>query len=134
MYNMEADTYTCDICGFEEAWDAHNDHRGDMWECEDCGTHFCTACFVKAHGQEEFDRMLRETDGVYCPSCYGKFMIREYMIFEEETSSAYPFSKRFKHLSFDEIEKIVDRCGGYFDTETVHNAIGETIGFAEVRE
>ena len=23
MYNMEADTYTCDICGFEEAWDAH---------------------------------------------------------------------------------------------------------------
>lgn len=72
MYNMGKDTYTCDICGFEEKWDAHDDHRGDIWECDDCGSHFRTNCFVKKCGQAEFNRMLRETDGVYCPGCYGK--------------------------------------------------------------
>ena len=48
MYSMVKDTYTCDTCGFEEKWDAHDDHRGDIWECECCGAHFCTDCFVKS--------------------------------------------------------------------------------------
>lgn len=134
MYNMGTDTYTCDICGFEEAWDAHDDHRGDMWECENCGSHFCTTCFMKVHGREEFDRMLRETDGVYCPNCYGEVTIRAYLIFEEETSKSYPFQKKYDDLEENEMDAIVKACEGRFDTETIHNAIGETIGFAEVRE
>lgn len=132
MYNQEKDTYACDTCGFEEKWDAHDDHRGDIWECEDCYTHFCTSCFIKALGQAEWDRMLGEMSGVFCPSCYGKEQIRDYMIFEEETSRRYPFPKRYEHLSSEEIEKIVDACKGYFDTETIHDAIGSVIGFAEV--
>ena len=37
MYLMGSDEYECDICGFREKWDAHDDHRGDLWECERCG-------------------------------------------------------------------------------------------------
>lgn len=132
MYSAEKDTYTCDICGFEEKWDAHDDHRGDIWECEDCSSHFCTACFIKALGQEEWNRMLGEMSEIYCPTCYGMEQVRGYMIFEEETSRSYPFPKRYEHLSNDEIEKIVDACKGCFDTETIHQAIGAIIGFAEV--
>lgn len=128
MYNLEKDTYTCDICGFEEKWDAHDDHRGDIWECEDCYKHFCTSCFIKALGQEEWDRMLGETNSIYCPTCYGKEQIRDYMIFEEETSLRYPFPKRFEHLDNDEIGKIVGACEGRFDTETIYTAIASVIG------
>ncbi len=133
MYNMARDTYTCDICGFEKKWDTHDDHRGDIWECEDCHTHFCTACFVKALGQAEWDRMIDEMSEIYCQSCYGKDQVRDYMVFEEETSQSYPFPKKYRHMSFSEISRIVDACGGCFDTETVHNAIGAIIGFAEVK-
>lgn len=131
MYNMEKDTYTCDTCGFEQKWDAHDDHRGDIWECEDCCKHFCTACFVKALGQTEWERMIGETDRILCPSCYGKEQVRDYMVFEEETSQNYPFPKKYQHLSSDEIEKIVDACEGIFDTENIHEAIGSVIGFEE---
>lgn len=72
MYSMERDVYTCDTCGFEEKWDAHDDHRGDMWECECCGTHFCTGCFVEKLGRESFDKMLREADYIVCAPCYKK--------------------------------------------------------------
>lgn len=70
MYNMNKDTYICDECGFEQKWDAHDDYRGDIWECEYCDEHFCTACFVKAAGRDAFDHMLRETDYVVCAKHY----------------------------------------------------------------
>lgn len=98
MYSTAKDTYVCDTCGFEQKWDAHDDHRGDIWECERCYTHFCTSCFVKALGQTEWNRMLGEMSEIYCPSCYGKEQVKDYMIFEEETSKQYPFPKRFEHL------------------------------------
>lgn len=66
MYNMSKSTYSCDVCGFEGEWDAHDDIHGDIWECECCGTHFCTDCFVKEVGREAFDRMMRESDRVLC--------------------------------------------------------------------
>lgn len=110
---------------------ATDTHCGDMWECEDCHTHFCTACFVKALGQAAWNRMLEEMCGIYCPSCYGREQVRDYMIFEEETSQSYPFPKLYRHLSFEEIKKIVDACKGCFGTETVHQAIGSVIGYAE---
>lgn len=72
MYSMSKDTYSCDTCGFEEKWDAHDDRRGDIWECEYCGAHFCTECFVKKLGREHFDMMLKETDYVVCASGYEK--------------------------------------------------------------
>ena len=131
MYNLTKDTYICDICGFEQKWDAHDDHRGDIWECEDCFAHFCTNCFVKALGQAEWNRMLGEMSEIYCPTCYGKEQVRDYMIFENETSKSYPFPKRYEHLLSSEIERIVDACNGHFDTESIHEAIGATIGFAK---
>ena len=72
MYLMGSDEYECDICGFREKWDAHDDHRGDMWECERCGKHFCTNCFKKACGEENFRKMLsdgrsRKGKRVYLP-------------------------------------------------------------------
>ena len=30
MYLMGSDEYECDICGFHEKRDAHDDHHGDM--------------------------------------------------------------------------------------------------------
>ena len=70
MYLMGSDEYECDICGFRGKWDAHDDHRGDLWECERCGKHFCTNCFKKACGEEDFRKMLSETDNVLCPECW----------------------------------------------------------------
>lgn len=29
MYNAEKDTYSCDICGCEMKWDAHDDEEAD---------------------------------------------------------------------------------------------------------
>lgn len=72
MYLMSSDKYECDICGHQERWDEHDDHRGDMWECESCMKHFCTSCFVKMQGRQAFDGMLRNTDYVLCPECFGK--------------------------------------------------------------
>ena len=71
MYLMNSDLYECDICGFKEKWDAHDDRRGDLWECERCGKHFCTNCFKKACGEEDFRKMLSETDNVLCPECWN---------------------------------------------------------------
>ena len=78
---MNSDLYECDICGFREKWDAHDDRRGDMWGCESCGKDFCTACFVKRHGRASFDKMLSESDFVLCPDCYEKnvFHVKEDM-------------------------------------------------------
>lgn len=71
MYLMNNDQYECDICGFRGKWDAHDDRRGDLWECERCGKHFCTNCFKKACGEEDFRKMLSETDNVFCPECWN---------------------------------------------------------------
>ena len=62
---------------------------------------------------------------------HGMDAIRDYMIFEEVTSQNYPFSKRFEHLSFDEIAKIINICNGIYDTETIHQAIADVIGLAD---
>ena len=75
--------------------------------------------------------MIGETDRVLCPTCYGKEQVRDYMVFEEETSQRYPFNKKYRDLFSDEIELIVAACKGCFDTEAIHQAIGSVIGFAE---
>lgn len=68
---MSSDTYECDFCGFPAKWDEHESgYRGDIWECEYCGRHFCTGCFINGLGRPAFDHMLRETDVVVCPDCY----------------------------------------------------------------
>lgn len=86
MYLMESDIYECDICGHQEKWDAHDDHRGDMWECEKCGKHFCTACFVAKAGEEDWRKMLSETDNVFCPDCFqGEGREKEFRINIKET-------------------------------------------------
>lgn len=72
MYSMEKDTYICDTCRVEVKWDGHDEKKGTIWECEYCGKHFCTACFVEKAGREAFDRMFRETDFVLCPEHFEK--------------------------------------------------------------
>ena len=84
MYNMAKDTYECDFCGWEEPWDANDDDHGSMWECEDCGKHFCTKCFTARWGRKAWDTMLHagligsfETSRIMCPDCYGE-ILRDY--------------------------------------------------------
>lgn len=55
--------------------------------------------------------------------------IRDYMIFEEETSKSYPFAKRYDELSIEEKSQIIKKCANDFDTETIHESIGLVVGF-----
>lgn len=64
--------YSCDSCGFEEAWDATDDIHGDLWECEVCGYTYCSLCFFRELGEATFYKMCREEDYVLCPACYKK--------------------------------------------------------------
>lgn len=70
MYNMGADTYTCEYCEAEMKWDAHDDIHGDMWGCERCGKNFCSKCFIERHGQNEYMKMMQGCDLIFCPDCY----------------------------------------------------------------
>lgn len=72
MYLMRKGVYICDCCGVEMAWDAKDEHRGDMWECERCGMNFCTKCFVDRLGRDRFDTMVRGGDKVLCHKCIEK--------------------------------------------------------------
>ena len=72
MYAMETDTYSCDICGFEGAWDITDDVHGQLWGCEKCGATFCTKCFIDTMGQKIYWDMMRSHDLILCPECYLK--------------------------------------------------------------
>lgn len=41
--------YICDICGFEMAWNTHDDVHGIIWNCEVC----CPDCWEKARVDAE---------------------------------------------------------------------------------
>lgn len=71
-YNMNKDAYSCDFCDFEMGWGSTNNVHGNMWECEVCGHHFCSKCFVDRFGQKDFDQMVREEDRLHCPDCWQK--------------------------------------------------------------
>ena len=68
MYKIDTDTYVCDCCGREYKWDG--EEYGNIWECEECGKHFCTDCFTAALGRDAFDSMTRMFEKVLCPDCY----------------------------------------------------------------
>lgn len=68
MYKMDSDTYVCDCCGREYKWDG--EEYGNIWECEECGKHFCTDCFTAALGRDAFDAMVRNSPSVLCQDCY----------------------------------------------------------------
>ena len=74
MYKAEGDTYVCDICGHEHWWGGGGPGQGDygwnIWECEKCGGHFCTGCWIKKLGVDAFYDMINESDDVLCPDCY----------------------------------------------------------------
>lgn len=53
--------------------------------------------------------------------------IKDYMIFEEETSLSYPFKKKWEELTPSEIRKIVNLCFSD-DTECIYNAIKFVVG------
>ena len=70
MYLMSVARYECDIYGFSEAWDAHDERNRDLWECESCMKHFCTKCFIDKFGRLAFEKMLTDSERVSCPECY----------------------------------------------------------------
>lgn len=79
MYIMSHDTYTCDFCDIELAWDEEDDVRGKMWGCEVCGKDFCEKCFVDKFGRKTWEDMLQgalsgpfEGDILYCPDCFSR--------------------------------------------------------------
>ena len=54
--------------------------------------------------------------------------IRDYMVFEEETNSRYPYAKYFKDLSLEEMQAIEEHCEGVFSLEAIQCAIAEVVG------
>lgn len=107
MYMMNNDQYECDICGFRGKWDAHDDRRGNLWECERCGKHFCTNCFKKACGEEDFRKMLSETDNVFCPECWNsQTNQKEFRInIREELETQVTVEAENKEDALREVEK-----------------------------
>ena len=77
MYNMEKDTYACDLCGAEMAWDGSDEVHGEMWGCEKCGKAFCSKCFIDHYGREEYMKMMQLSGQIYCPDCWEKFRKEE---------------------------------------------------------
>lgn len=79
MYSMEKDTYFCDLCGEEE-----KALEGDgyvVWECEDCGKHFCSKCFASRLGWKAYGEMVTDgkigtfdTERIFCPECYAEIL------------------------------------------------------------
>lgn len=72
MYLLSTDTYVCDICGFEGKFDTDNDIHGELWGCERCGDTFCSKCFIDRMGEEDYWKMMRDSDLIMCPICYAK--------------------------------------------------------------
>lgn len=70
--SLKRNTYICDICGAEVAWDAEDIVHEEIWGCESCGKDFCTKCFVDRHGKEAYEKMLTESPVILCPDCFGK--------------------------------------------------------------
>lgn len=57
-----------------------------------------------------------------------KKAIRDYMVFEEETSLRYPFLCSFDELSETALDAIMARCEGRDDTEILYEAISAVVG------
>lgn len=72
MYLMSTDTYVCDICGFEGKFDTDDDIHGELWGCERCGDTFCSKCFIDRMEEEDYWKMMRDSDLIMCPICYAK--------------------------------------------------------------
>lgn len=64
------DTYSCDMCGFRNKWEAIDENRGELWSCEKCGRIFCSSCFTDKHGAKEYMHMMQGSDYVLCPDCW----------------------------------------------------------------
>lgn len=77
MYHEKTDTYSCDFCGFEMAWEAHDDEHGELWSCEMCGATFCTKCYVEWHGRQNYDEMMQSGGYILCPACEEKLAAEE---------------------------------------------------------
>lgn len=71
-YHIETDIHTCAVCGSALSWDAADDVHGTVWNCEECGRDFCSKCFIDKFGCTEYEEMIRNSNLVYCPGCWGK--------------------------------------------------------------
>ena len=68
--------YTCEYCGHEMAWDAHDEEHGDMWSCEvdGCDKVFCTRCFIARHGYMKWQKMMGYSPRIImCPEHYAQY-------------------------------------------------------------
>lgn len=69
-FHGEDGTYSCDCCGFRNKWSASDDIHGELWGCEKCGNTFCSKCFIDKYGNEEYMRMMQDSNEIYCPDCW----------------------------------------------------------------
>lgn len=69
-YHNEDDTYSCDLCGFRNSWDADDDLHGELWSCEKCGKTFCSKCFSDKHGHKTYMYMMQKYGLILCPDCW----------------------------------------------------------------
>lgn len=59
--------------------------------------------------------------------------IRDYLVFETETSESYPFSKKADEVSLNELYDIAVICNGSTETENIHTACLQVLGCAEAQ-
>ena len=69
-YHSEDDTYSCDICGFRNKWEAYDKIRGELLSCEKCGRIFCSSCFTDEYGAKEYMCMMQGSNHILCPYCW----------------------------------------------------------------
>lgn len=54
--------------------------------------------------------------------------IRDYLVFEDETSLRYPFAKTMAEMTEKELKQIEDLCGGDGSTEAIYRAALKVLG------
>ena len=67
--------YKCEFCNKIIDWEGSDSERGKVWECEECGSNFCEACFTERCGEQAFLDVLcadGKEETVLCPNCYQK--------------------------------------------------------------
>jgi len=63
----------CKICVTTLTFDEPDALKGLLLVCIRCQDAFCQACFVEAHGKEEYGAMMGDDDrDIICPQCFTK--------------------------------------------------------------
>lgn len=77
MQKISEDVYDCEFCKTPILWGGSDDHRGELWSCEqiDCGKTFCVECFKEKYGLTIWQKHINEISidtGIMCLECFEK--------------------------------------------------------------